>query len=74
MSSDENTVHVEVELNDDTMMTVDCKITFGTLSKSLVLRKPDGTPFDHDDLLRMGTDCEYINDLVAQAVEREEPK
>lgn len=74
MSGDENTVHVEVELNDDTMKTVDCKLRFREFEKSLVLRKPDGTPFDHNDILRMGTDCEFINDLIAYAQKMEQSK
>lgn len=58
------TLEVGIQLNDNTMMTINIVCSSETETSETEIgrfraRKVDGTAFDGDDLLRLGTDSDW---------------
>ena len=66
------TLYVDIDLDDDTMMTVCCTVSSGKFYKRYKLRKPDGTAFNSDDLWRFGSDSSWLAELIIAAIFRGE--
>lgn len=64
----DNTLHVDIEIQDDLTVLL-CTVSYGTHSKRLRLRKPDGSEFTPSDCLRIGTDSDYFSELLKAAVD-----
>jgi hypothetical protein len=71
-TEEDTTLKVDIQLPEEPPTYLDCTVSFLGASKLVKLRKPDGSVFDSEDLLRLAQDYEYLGELVDAARERGE--
>ncbi|MBQ6924174.1 MAG: hypothetical protein IJQ73_06000 [Kiritimatiellae bacterium] len=71
-AEEDTTLKVNIELPEEPPTYLDCTVSFRGVSKLVKLRKPDGSVFDSEDLLRLAQDHEYLGELIDAARERGE--
>ena len=62
-------LHVDIESQEDKSV-LPCTMSLGKHTRHANLRKPDGSDFTLQDLLRLRTDQDYFAELLNAAIDR----